>query len=137
MGFKIVDVEFNDTNGGSYAVMVAKSGSSYSENRTVVDRILQDEESKGLGTLEPYEEFNKRAHLHREELLGLIRDIQSQGHTIVGYGASTKGNVVLQFCDLSPDQVPFIAEVAVNKWPVCRRTFSTTRSLPGGLRTIT
>lgn len=116
VGFKIVDVEFNDTNGGSYTVMVAKSGSSYSENRTVVDRILQDEESKGLGTLEPYEEFNKRAHLHREELLGLIRDIQSQGHTIVGYGASTKGNVVLQFCDLSPDQVPFIAEVNEDKF---------------------
>lgn len=116
VGFKIVDVEFNDTNGGSYAVTVAKSGSAYAENRTVVDQILRDEESKGCGKLDPYEEFSKRAHLHREELLRLIRDIQSQGHTIVGYGASTKGNVVLQFCNITPKEIPFIAEVNEDKF---------------------
>jgi hypothetical protein len=42
--------------------------------------------------------------------------LRSQGHTILGYGASTKGNVLLQFCGLTADQIPAIADVNPQKY---------------------
>ena len=93
----------------------AKTASSWPVNSATSDETLQAEESRGLGTLEPYAEFRSRVFEHREELLSLVRKITSEGGTIFGYGASTKGNVLLQFCGLGPDEIPAIADVNPEK----------------------
>ena len=115
-GLKIVDVEFNKVNGGSFSVTAAKHSSPYDENPALVDRLLRDEGTRGFGTLKPYEEFSQGVYSHRDELCELIRQINARGETIVGYGASTKGNVVLQFCNLTEKDIPFIAEVNEDKF---------------------
>jgi hypothetical protein len=46
----------------------------------------------------------------------LLQDISRQGKTVFGYGASTKGNVLLQFCNITPDLLPYIAEVNEDKF---------------------
>jgi hypothetical protein len=53
---------------------------------------------------------------HREDLRRLIRSLVQEGKKILGYGASTKGNILLQFCGLTPDEVPAIAEVNEDKF---------------------
>ena len=53
---------------------------------------------------------------HREDLRRLIRDLVRDGRKIVGYGASTKGNVLLQFCGLGPAEIPAIADVNPDKF---------------------
>ncbi|MBU1152825.1 class I SAM-dependent methyltransferase [bacterium] len=116
VGFKIIDIEFNEINGGSFSVMVAKSNSSFQENIALVEKVLEEEESKGLNTLKPYLEFKHRVHKHREELCQFIQKIKSENKLILGYGASTKGNVVLQFCGLTEEDMPFIAEVNEDKF---------------------
>ena len=116
VGFKVLDVEFNSTNGGSFSVVAAKAGSSVPANTELVDRLLRDEEARGLGTMQPYQKFAQRAYRHRGELRELIEQIHSDGETIIGYGASTKGNVVLQFCGMTENEIPFVAEVNEDKF---------------------
>ena len=69
-----------------------------------------------LDTLNPYEIFKRNVEQHRQELIALIRRIQKEGKKIFGYGASTKGNVILQYCGLTPNDIPFIAEVNEDKF---------------------
>lgn len=115
-GFKILDVEFNAINGGSFSVMAGSKTSSYKENVSRVEDVLRDENRKELHTLKPYEAFKKRVNAHKNELVEFIKKTKADGKTIYGYGASTKGNVILQFCSVTPDDIPLIAEVNKDKF---------------------
>jgi hypothetical protein len=115
-GFRVVDVEFNATNGGSFCVTAAKATGSQKGRPAKVEAILRDEEARGLRTLRPYEEFAARVRQHRDELRGFLHDVKDSGRTILGFGASTKGNVLLQYCDLGENDLPFIAEVNADKF---------------------
>ncbi len=113
---KILDVEVNDINGGSFAVTVARESSTHQPNRPAIDSILAEENRLGLHTLVPYEQFAERVFAHRDALRDTLNRISSEGKTVFGYGASTKGNVILQFCGLGPDDLPCIAEVNADKF---------------------
>jgi hypothetical protein len=52
-----------------------------------------------------------RVFAHRDALRETVRELNARGKTVFGYGASTKGNVLLQFCGFTPADIPFIAEV--------------------------
>jgi hypothetical protein len=116
VGFKIIDVEMNHVNGGSFLVKVAKSDSLFREAAFPVQKILMQEHDRGLNSLKPYEDFKKRVYRHREEFVRFIQEIKSKNKEILGYGASTKGNVILQFCNLTKNDIPFIAEVNQDKF---------------------
>ncbi len=115
-GLKILDVEINDINGGSFAVTVAKESSSHAPNNAAIETILAEEKRLGLHTLVPYEQFAERVFAHRDALKDTLQRIRAEGKTIFGYGASTKGNVILQFCGLTSDDLPCIAEVNSDKF---------------------
>ena len=68
-----------------------------------------------LETLNPYHDFHKNIESHKVELCKLIQGIKNKGEKIYGYGASTKGNVILQYCGLSAEDIPYIAEVNEDK----------------------
>lgn len=70
----------------------------------------------GLDTPRPYRDFEERVFRHRKNLTDLIGALVDDGKRIIGYGASTKGNVLLQFCGLTSKQIPFIAEVNEDKF---------------------
>ena len=115
-GLKIIAVELNDINGGSFAVTVAKASSRHREDTAAVAAMLAMEASQGLHTLAPYQAFRERVFHHREALLALLAELSRQGASVLGYGASTKGNVILQFCGITTAQIPFIAEVNPDKF---------------------
>ena len=106
----------NAVNGGSFAVTAVHRGSSRLRNSAVVNWLLQQEERMGLGTPAPFRDFEQRVFRHREDLTRLLRALKDDGKRILGYGASTKGNVVLQFCGIGPDLVEAIAEVNEDKF---------------------
>lgn len=116
VGFKIIDIESNMINGGSLSVTVAKQNSHYPEAAAIVEKLLKEEIHKGLETEKPYLEFKQRVYRHREQLLRLLEESKHDGKKILGYGASTKGNVVLQFCHLTENEIPYIAEVNSDKF---------------------
>lgn len=116
-GLRIVDVVMNAVNGGSFAVTAAKAGNrSLKTNAAVIDWLLEQEDRMGLGTPRPFREFEERVFRHRDDLTRLIRKLTADGKKVFGYGASTKGNVVLQFCGLTEKDIPVIAEVNTEKF---------------------
>ena len=115
-GLEILNVEFNDVNGGSFSVSVAKPGAKYAKNTAAVEKILTDERRLGLDAMRPYDEFARRAQERKEQLLSLLHKIAARGETVFGYGASTKGNVLLQICGLTEKDIPFIAEINADKF---------------------
>lgn len=110
-GMKIVDVEFNDVNGGSVCITAAHFNSIHIEPVDKIHTILQNEEALGCYTTKYYHNFANQVHKHREELISLLKNLSIQGKVITGLGASTKGNVVLQFCDIKDDILQCIGEV--------------------------
>lgn len=114
---QLVDVGTNAVNGGSFAVTAAlKSNRSIHPNRAVIDWLLQQEERMELGTPKPYRDFEERVFRHRQDLVRLVHALNADGKKILGYGASTKGNVMLQFCGFSPADIPAIAEINPEKF---------------------
>jgi NDP-4-keto-2,6-dideoxyhexose 3-C-methyltransferase len=115
VGFKIIDVELNDVNGGSFSVMAAKTGSPYPES-PLAERMIQEEQAIGLDGLEIYGGFVDRVKTSRELLRTFVNDARASGQTIGALGASTKGNVLLQYCGLTPDDLLAIGEVNEEKF---------------------
>jgi hypothetical protein len=115
-GMAVIDVQMNAINGGSFAVTACKKNASYKKNNAVIDWMLQQEDDMGLDTPKPYRDFEARVFKHRKNLLQLIEALIADGKTIIGYGASTKGNVLLQFCHLTATHIPYIAEVNPEKF---------------------
>jgi hypothetical protein len=113
---RILDVKMNAVNGGSFAVTACHACSSRPANDAVIRWLLDQEERMGLGTPRPFRDFEERVYRHRDDLTRLLGVLAADGKRILGYGASTKGNVVLQFCGIGPDLVEAIAEVNEDKF---------------------
>lgn len=116
-GLVVVDVQMNAVNGGSFAVTAAKRGKpSTKPNTPVIQWLLEQEDRMGLNTPRPYRDFEERVFRHRDDLVRLIRALNADGKKVLGYGASTKGNVVLQFCGFTEKDIPALAEVSQEKF---------------------
>jgi len=114
---QLIDVVTNGVNGGSFAVTAARRANrTLRPNRAVIEWLLQQEDRMGLNTPRPYRDFEERVFRHRQDLVRLIRGLTADGKKVLGYGASTKGNVLLQFCGLSSADIPAIAEVNPDKF---------------------
>lgn len=113
---RVLDVQMNNINGGSFAITACKENASFKSNLPVINWMLRQEEDMGLDTPKPYRDFEERVFKHRKNLLDLIESLVNDGKKIIGYGASTKGNVLLQFCNLTSEHIPFIAEVNEQKF---------------------
>jgi C-methyltransferase C-terminal domain/Putative zinc binding domain/Methyltransferase domain len=115
-GLRLLDVQMNAVNGGSFAVTVCRQSSRHRPDTAMIDWLLEQEKRLGLETPRPFRDFEERVFRHREDLRRLVRSLVQDGRRIVGYGASTKGNVLLQFCGLGPDEIPVIADVNPEKF---------------------
>lgn len=116
VGFKIIDVELNNSNGGSFEIICAKKESSYIPNTPAIEQIENEENRQAFNTLAPFSDFNQRIIQHKTALINKLKELKAAGKTILGYGASTKGNVILQYCGLTKDDIPCIAEVNEDKF---------------------
>jgi len=115
VGFTIVDIEFNDVNGGSFSITAAKSTSGMRESPEVA-RILADEQARGLDTLAPFEDFAARTAESRDDLRAFLAQAKAEGKTVAGLGASTKGNVLLQYCGITTGDIAEVGEVNPDKY---------------------
>jgi NDP-4-keto-2,6-dideoxyhexose 3-C-methyltransferase len=115
-GLKLLNVEPNAANGGSFRVTAAKRSSTLKENQETIARFRVEESVQRLESTATYESFCQRVLRHRDQLIELLDDTTKRGERVLGYGASTKGNVLLQFCNITPKQLPCIAEVNPDKF---------------------
>lgn len=114
-GLKIVDVEFNDVNGGSFSVTAARTDSAFVESLDAKG-VLAREVAEGLDGLEPYIEFARRAEASRDELRAFVSAARVEGRRVACLGASTKGNVLLQYCGFTENDVEAVGEVNPDKF---------------------
>jgi hypothetical protein len=115
VGFKIIDVTFNDVNGGSFSVMVSKSHGDLTP-APLVQKILDQERTKALDSLAPYQAFAERTAESKRDLLALIQAAHVEGKSVAALGASTKGNVLLQYCALTEKEIFAVGEVNADKF---------------------
>lgn len=112
-GMKIFKIEFNDINGGSircYATHKEYPGHDRKENAALLNETRQKEFDLELDTDAPYDAFQKRIHRLRSDLYDLLVKLKKKGKKVHIYGASTKGNTILQFCDIDHQLVEYAAE---------------------------
>jgi GDP-mannose 4,6-dehydratase len=117
-GFKIIDVKFNDCNGGSFRVYFAKKDSVlYKENSDLVERILREEVEYGVMDSEGkvYADFMKGCDLQVKYLKDFINAVNVNGKKVYIYGASTKGNCLLQYAELDDSYIKYAVERNPNK----------------------
>lgn len=110
---KIVKVSFNDINGGSircYATHENNFKYKSKNNIESIKEIRQKEFDLELDTDKPYKNFQNRIDKHKEELSSLLKKLKSEGKSIHLYGASTKGNTILQWCDIDDSIVDYAAD---------------------------
>jgi hypothetical protein len=115
VGLKIVDVELNEVNGGSFSVVAAKQSAKRSQS-SEVGRVLEQERRLGLDGLDPFRAFERRVKKCRQDLLDFTDEAKSNNKTVVGLGASTKGNVILQYCGITEARMHEIGEVNTDKY---------------------
>jgi hypothetical protein len=108
---KIINISFNQINGGSISLDVAKKKSKYRENKVLLNWLLLREKSNGFNNLKIQKNFFIHCKRHRFLLNDLLKKLKSQGKKIYGYGASTKGNVILQYCKINKKLLDCIIEV--------------------------
>ena len=111
-GLMIFDVELNDINGGSFRVYIkhkdSKTRTLVEEKR--VDKLREYEKSLGLYSKKVYEDFANRVERFKKTTLKLVRDVNKNGGKIYAYGASTKGNTLLQYYGLNNSHIVAAAE---------------------------
>lgn len=112
---EVIDVEFNDVNGGSFSVVVARRGSHHSPSSQVAEAFLAEKQLR-LNELQPYQDFAARTVLSRRYLRSFLDNALSEGKTVAALGASTKGNVLLQYCNVSPQEIMGVGEVNEDKF---------------------
>jgi hypothetical protein len=115
-GMRALDVKMNAVNGGSFAVTAVRRDDPRRGSEPVIDWLLHQEDRMGLGTPRPYRDFEERVYRHRADLMRLLKTLAADGRKVIGYGASTKGNVLLQFCGVTTNEVRAIAEVNSDKF---------------------
>ncbi len=112
-GMEAIDIEFNDTNGGSFVVVSSLAGSFPVSASVEAARIKE----KQLWNDAPkvFSEFSAKTKSAIADLKNFIKKERAAGRTFGGLGASTKGNVILQSCELGPDDIILIGDVNPDK----------------------
>ena len=99
-GMKIFNVEKNYVYGGSIRAYVTHKENDLIPISPSVQNIMQEEDNLGLDDMLIYNEFADNVNKIKEKLYAFVTDQVNKGKTVYVYGASTKGNTLLQFCDL-------------------------------------
>lgn len=110
---KIFNVVLNMINGGSIRCFATNTGNFRYKNPEYlknINSIHQKEFDLELDTDKPYKYFSDRVNVHKEELFSLLKNLKKEGKSIHIYGASTKGNTLLQLCGIDNRIIDVAAE---------------------------
>lgn len=110
-GFKIIDLSLNECNGGSFRTFVVKKSCNlYEEATETLNRILLNEDTNRIHTPERYYEFMATCTKEVNKLKEFLSLVKKDGKNTHIYGASTKGNCLLQFANIGSDLVDYGVE---------------------------
>ena len=119
-GFVLRDCSLNDTNGGSFRVTFQKAGSDEKTFATqqirdvcefrINSTLAYEEQSWDITSEKLWKDFGDNIWELKIQVLAFLHKAKEEGKKVYGYGASTKGNTLLQLFEITPDLVTAIAE---------------------------
>ena len=107
-GLRILDLSLNEINGGSIEIIVCKKNSNHKSNLRKIEKIKKDENKINDKS---YLNFQNRVINIKKELISFL--VKNKG--TIGYGASTKGNIILNFCKIKSNNLNFICDANPKK----------------------
>jgi hypothetical protein len=108
-GLSIYDASTNDVNGGSLRVFVTHKELDKSKTDHFY-KLLEEEQNMRLSDQETYQNFFKSIGEMKQKIISYMRYEAENGNLIIGLGASTKGNMLLQFFEIDNNLLPYISE---------------------------
>mmetsp|Transcript_5398 Transcript_5398/g.10685 ORF Transcript_5398/g.10685 Transcript_5398/m.10685 type:complete len:310 (-) Transcript_5398:1018-1947(-) len=110
-GLKIIALSLNEANGGSFRTFVCKKTCSrFPEATELVEKYLKREEEERIHTPERYFEWVRECDEEVRKLNEFLDSAKKDGKSVYIYGASTKGNCLLQYANIGPEKIPFAVE---------------------------
>ncbi len=103
----LTDIQRIPVHGGSVRVFVSKKPIKQDKE---IKRLLEVEKKKGILNAETYLKFRRKVDKVRHELVQLLWDLRLKKKKIVGYGASAKGNIILNYCRIGPETLDYIVD---------------------------
>ena len=113
---RVFDINTNDINGSSKQYYICNNESKFKSNDIKINKILNSEQKMYLSKENTFKAFFKIIKKSRLELKNFLKKEKKKGKKIHGYGASTKGNVLLQYYKINNKTVEYIAERNKNKF---------------------
>jgi hypothetical protein len=111
---QIFDIERTPAQGGSIRVYASHAPTLFAEE-TSVKTLARKEKKQKLHEAKTYKKFGAAPKKIKKDLVTLLKKLKKQGKTIVGYGASAKGNTMLQYCGIGPELIDYIVDTAPSK----------------------
>jgi 2-polyprenyl-3-methyl-5-hydroxy-6-metoxy-1,4-benzoquinol methylase len=112
----IIDVSQNEVNGGSIRLAAVHQDSALaSKISPEASWLIEQEKNHAIFSNQPWVDFQNNVDRQKLDLVKLLTELKNAGKTVIGYGASTKGNVILQYCGIGPDLLPFIGDITPSK----------------------
>jgi len=108
-GLKVFDVEHLSTHGGSLRVYLCRADALHAIS-SAVTALLAHEREVGFEDIQRYEEFSKRVHNTKRQLLSFLIQCKEAGARLCGYGAPGKGNTLLNYCGIGTDFLDFTVD---------------------------
>jgi len=112
----IFDAELNDVNGGSIRTYIKHNSCEKFPVTNKVKEIIDYEDRLGLDDIQPYQQFSERISELKKVTYEFIKNQIEKGKTVYAYGASTRGNTLLQFYNLDYKMIKAIADRNPIKW---------------------
>ena len=113
---RVFDIKENDINGASKQYFICHQNSKYKSNHLKIKSILNSEKKLNLSKENTYKKFYKIINNSKNKLNRFIKKAIKRKKIIHGYGASTKGNVLLQYYGINNKMIDYIAERNENKY---------------------
>tara|TARA_B100000674_G_C37973454_1_gene978101 strand:- start:3968 stop:5227 length:1260 start_codon:yes stop_codon:yes gene_type:complete len=111
-GLKIIDIEFNSVNGGSVSITAAKNESKYEQWHSLKEHL--DKEA-AYRSKQSFDDFREKIQTAKEKMTNFLKDAVIKGEKVLGIGASTKGNTLLQYFEIDEQLISEIGEVNLEK----------------------
>ena len=111
-GMILIDASQNEVNGGSVRLAAAHAKSLHaSKISPEVIWLLEQERNHEINSHNSFKDFQKNVYRQKIDLKNLLKELKDKGKTVIGYGASTKGNVILQYCGIDSELLPYIGDI--------------------------
>lgn len=104
----VEDIEFNDVNGGSFRLYIRHKGKENISQAVIDTRAMESQ--LNLDKIETYIEFAESIEQNKFEMIEFLERARNDGKLVIGYGASTKGNLIMSYYGIGPDLVPYVAD---------------------------